>query len=131
MRRWIEIGTLVLVVGLLGACTPTASSPDDAATCSDLVDLALTVVVDARDSASDLAWEDLSGPAEGDEGDTEAVFIMMSKSMDPITVRSSELGCDPGKWNAEYQQQVLELAPLTLGGLFVISAAVSSIIEPF
>jgi len=131
MRRWIEIVTLVLVVGFLGACTPTTSSPDDAATCSDLVDLALTVVVDARDSASDLAWEDLSGPAEGDEGDTEAVFNMMSKSMDTISVRSSELGCVPGKWNAVYQQRVLELAPLTLGGLFVISAATSPIIEPF
>lgn len=131
MRRWIEIVTLVLVVGLLGACTPTASSPDDAATCSDLVDLALTVVVDARDSASDLAWENLSRPAEGAEGDVETVFNMLSKSMDPISVRSSELGCDPGKWNAEYQQQVLELAPLTLGGLFVISASVSPIIEPF
>lgn len=131
MRRCIEIVTLLLVVRFLGACTPTASTPDDAATCSDLLDLALTVVVDARDSASDLAREDLSGPIEGDEGDTEAVFLMMSLSMDEISVRSSELGCDPDKWNAEYQQQVLELAPLTLGGLFVISSAVSSIMEPF
>lgn len=131
MRRWTGIVTLVLVVGFLGACTQTASSSDDAATCNGLLDLALTLVVDARDSASDLAWEDLSGPVEGDEGDTEAVFDMMSKSMDAISVRSSELGCDPGKWNGVYQQRVLELAPLTLGGLFVISSAVSSIMEPF
>jgi hypothetical protein len=122
---------MALAVGLLGACTPTASIPDDASSCSDLVDLALTVVVDARDSASGLAWEDLSGPAEGDEGDTEAVFNAMSKGMDAISIRSSELGCDPGKWNAEYQRQVLELAPLTLGGLFVLSSAVSPMMEPF
>lgn len=130
MRCWIEIVALMLVVGFLGACTPTASSPDDAATCSDLVDLAVSVVVDARDSASDLTSEDLSGPVEG-EGNAETVFLMLVESMDEISVRSSELGCDSDKWNGEYQQQVLGLAPLTLGGLYVISVAVSSITEPF
>lgn len=128
MLRLIEVMTLVLVTGFLASCTPTASSPEDAASCSDLVDLAVTVVVGARDSASDLTSEDLSGPVGGD---AETVFLTLVESMEAISVRSSELGCDSDQWNGEYQQRVLELAPLTLGGLYVISIAVSSIMEPF
>ena len=128
MRRWIEIVTVVLVVGFLGACTPTASSPDDAATCSDLVDLALTVVVDTRDSASDLTSEDFSGP---DNEDVEAIFTMMKESMGAISDRSSELGCDSDEWNGEYRERVLQLVPMTVGGLYALSISVSSFMDPF
>ena len=128
MRRWIEIVTLVLVVGFLGACSPTVSSPDDAATCSDLLDLALTVVVDTRDSASDLTPEDFTGP---DNEDVDAIFTMMKESMDAISDRSSELGCDSDGWNGEYQERVLQLVPMTVGGLYALSISVSSFMDPF
>jgi len=128
MRRWIEIVPVVLVVGFLSACSPTVSSPDDAATCGDLVDLALTVVVDVRDSASDLTSEDFSGP---DGGGAETLALMLEEGFGPISVRSSELGCDSDKWNGEYQERVLQLVPMTLGGLFVISIAASPFVEPF
>ncbi len=128
MWHWIEVVTVVLVVGLLGACTSTASSPDDAATCEDLVDLAVTVVVDARDSAANLDPEDLQGNVTGN---AEAIFLMMVESMGAISVRSSELGCDSDEWNGEYQERVLQTIPMTLGGLYVLSLAVSSIVEPF
>jgi hypothetical protein len=128
MRRWIEIVTVVLLVGFLSACSPTVSSPDDAATCGDLVDLALTVVVDVRDSASDLTSEGFSGPVGGD---AETLALMLVESMEPISVRASELGCDSDKWNGEYQEQVLQLVPMTPGGLIVISIAASPFVEPF
>jgi hypothetical protein len=128
MRRWIEIVTVVLFVGFLGACSQTVSSPDDAATCGELVDLALTVVVDVRDSASDLTSEDFSGPVGGD---TETLALMLVEGFGPITVRSSELGCDSDKWNGEYQERVLQLVPMTRGGLVVISIAGSEFPKPF
>ena len=128
MRRWTEIVTVVLVVGFLSACNPTVSSPDDAATCGDLVDLALTVVVDVRDSASDLTLEDFSGTVGGE---AETLALMLVDGFGPISVRSSELGCDSEKWNGEYLERVLQLVPMTPGGLIVISFASSPFVEPF
>ena len=128
MRLSSRIATLMLAVGLLGACTAAEPGSQDAATCSDLVDLAVTIVADARDSAASLESKDLEGAVTGD---AEEVMLTLLDSMAPISARSSELGCDPDEWNAEYQQRVLELPPLTLGGLFVVSVAVSSTVDPF
>ena len=128
LRRWVEIVTLILVLGLVNACASTTSNPDDAGSCGDLADLAVAVVVDARDSAANLEPKDLQGSVTGE---AEDVMIALTESMASILSRSSELGCDSDTWNEEYQQRVLELPPLTLGGLFVLSIAVSSIAEPF
>lgn len=126
-RVVILIGSCVLFATTLTACTSNPSSPEEAATCGDLVDLAVTAVVDARDSAANLTVQDFQLP----DGDAQTIVTKLMESGDAISARSSDLGCDSAEWDIEYRERILKLVPLTEGGLYVLQVALSPIVTPF
>ncbi len=117
-RATVLIGSCFLLAAALAACTSSPSSPEEATTCNDLVELAIAAVVDARDSAADVTMQEFQLLDE----DAEAITSRLMENRDKLSNRSSQLGCDPTEWEAQYRDRLLKLAPLTEGGLYILQA---------
>lgn len=110
-------GVLLLVAVVVAACSASAV-PAEAGSCGDLVDIAVRAVEQARDDAINTTQEDfdlLSSQAS-------PILRELNETHDAVEQRSQTLGCNEES-SDEYTQRVLELAPLSGGGMRILEYA--------
>ena len=120
--REVSIGlgrTMVLVVlmALVAGCSQ-ATSAEDADSCGELVDVAVQAVEEARDEAIGTTQEDF----ELLTPEASPILRALNDTLDAVEMRSDDLGCGEES-SDEYTQRVLDLAPLSGGGLEVLDYA--------
>lgn len=116
--RHLGKALIALVLMVSTAACSASTDPSDAESCSELVDAAVQAVEEARDEAigTTQADFDLLSP------EASPILRDLQATRDAIETRSGDLGCDEES-SDEYTERVLELAPLSGGGLRVLEYA--------
>ncbi|MGD2102463.1 MAG: hypothetical protein PVG83_09535 [Acidimicrobiia bacterium] len=114
---------LAFLVAVSGCSEPSATA-EEAVGCDELVDVAVQAVVDARDAAVGTAFETFDLLRD----EARSILEDLVETHDAVELRARDLGCGDDALEA-YHKAVLDIAPLSDGGIRVIERAV--VLPPF